>query len=102
MTTGLPLFDSPYRDGLPGAKREGTSRDAALAIAPRAPNIRQQVYDAFQHYGPMTADECAARLNISILTVRPRVSELRTKGLLFETGQRRPNASGVQAEVLSA
>jgi len=47
----------------------------------------------------LTADEIAARLNESVLAVRPRVSELFHARLIEKTGERRPNASGLNAHV---
>jgi predicted ArsR family transcriptional regulator len=46
-----------------------------------------------------TADEIAAKLGESVLAVRPRVSELFHAGLIEKTGERRANASGLQAHV---
>jgi hypothetical protein len=47
----------------------------------------------------MTADEIAAQLGCSILSVRPRVSELNVGGEIEQTGARRKNASGMTATV---
>jgi predicted HTH transcriptional regulator len=48
-----------------------------------------------------TADELAERLGLSILSVRPRVSELVRLGKAVKTGQRRRNASGHSAAVVA-
>ena len=47
----------------------------------------------------LTADEIAAKLAESVLAVRPRVSELFHAGVIEKTGERRPNASGLNAHV---
>lgn len=47
----------------------------------------------------LTADECAGLLRESILSVRPRISELHADGLIFRTTLRRPNRSGHSAAV---
>lgn len=47
----------------------------------------------------LTADEIAAKLDESVLAVRPRVSELFHAGVIEKTGDRRPNASGLNAHV---
>lgn len=47
----------------------------------------------------LTADECAARLSQPVLTIRPRLSELRKQGTIEDSGHRRKNASGVSAIV---
>lgn len=48
----------------------------------------------------LTADEAAASLGESILTVRPAVTRLRNAGKLIPTGERRENLSGRPATVL--
>jgi hypothetical protein len=47
----------------------------------------------------LTADEIAARLEESVLAVRPRVSELFHAGRIAKSGERRRNASGLSAHV---
>tara|TARA_A200000159_G_scaffold60004_1_gene55594 strand:+ start:170 stop:400 length:231 start_codon:yes stop_codon:yes gene_type:complete len=46
-----------------------------------------------------TADEIAFHLNLSILSIRPRISELNTLGMIEKTGERRKNESGNSAHV---
>jgi hypothetical protein len=50
----------------------------------------------------MTADEVADFVGESLLTIRPRMTELKRLGLLRDTGARRANASGRQAVVWEA
>ncbi|MBB5045939.1 hypothetical protein HNR60_000674 [Rhodopseudomonas rhenobacensis] len=89
--------DHVYPDA-PGFKALGPSQDAAVAIAPRAPRIRAVVFEEIaKHPAGVTADEIAAALGMSVLTVRPRVSELRRLGEISATGDRRCNASGMTA-----
>jgi hypothetical protein len=108
---GLALFDflhrcedapSIYPDA-PGFKgpRNGTSADAAETIKPALGYFRKLVLDEYEAIAPWgaTADEIAARLKVSILTVRPRVSELGRLGLIIKTAERRENASGMSAQV---
>ena len=83
----------------PGFKVSGTSRDAADANEPRAETLRQRVLRELQQGKTLTADEIAAALNESILSVRPRVTELRRMGEIAPTGERRANASGQTAMV---
>lgn len=83
----------------PGFKDRDTSKQAATAIAPIAATVRDLVADCYLFYGPMTADEVAERLGLSILTVRPRVTELVKQGIIVDTGARRRNASGHTAKV---
>jgi hypothetical protein len=49
-----------------------------------------------------TADECAGYLGETILSIRPRFSELRAFGLIEDTGDRRLNDSGRRATVWRA
>ena len=49
--------------------------------------------------GGLTADELAARLEKDRWSIQPRTSELRRKGLIRDSGQRRPNGSGKMAIV---
>ena len=85
-----------------GYKAPGTSQDAANAIegSGRAARLRTAVLGFYaDHSG--TADECAAFLGESPFSVRPRVSELLTKGLLVKTGERRKSSEGGASAVLA-
>jgi predicted ArsR family transcriptional regulator len=85
----------------PGFKTTGPSELAANTIAPTAAKLRATVLAEFQRTGAggLTADEIAKDLNLSVLSVRPRVSELRRNGQIEQTGARRKNASGMTATV---
>lgn len=84
----------------PGHKAAGPSEAAATAIAGTAKVLRQQVLQiiaASQH--GLTADQVAAKLNRSVLSVRPRVSELRRQGEIRQASQRGKNDSGMSASI---
>jgi len=83
----------------PGHQATDTSRDAA-PDRESAAIIRLRVLRHFADHGPMTADECASRMGLSILTVRPRCTELKLTQRLADTGKRRTNQSGKRAAVL--
>jgi len=83
----------------PGAQDRSTSRAAAAAIAPSAPKLRDRVLALYEHSTGFTADEAAGKLGLSILTVRPRVTELAHGGKLRDSGARRKNNSGRPAIV---
>jgi hypothetical protein len=91
----------PHR---PGFKRGGTSRTAANSISVYAETKRRDVLVEFVAAGErgLTPDTCAKALNLSVLTVRPRCTELLAAGLLIPTGERRQNQSGMSAAVLKA
>ena len=84
----------------PGFKVSGPSEQAAEAIGSTANRMRAAVLAQIaQHAGGATADEIAKDLNLSVLSVRPRVSELNRNGEIEQTGARRKNESGMTATV---
>lgn len=77
--------------------------DTSLQAAPehgQALLLRQRVKDVLARLGGATADECATELAESILSVRPRLTELKKMKLIEDTGIRRKNASGRNAAVM--
>jgi hypothetical protein len=89
------LFSYPR---VPGWREPTTSRDAAQAVRGSAEILRVRVLAAIKREAG-TADEIANRLGESILSVRPRVTELSRQNLIERTGERRHNASGMSAHV---
>ena len=84
----------------PGFKVAGPSEQAAKAITGSANKMRAAVLAQIAQYpSGATADEVAKDLNLSVLSVRPRVSELNRNGEIEQTGARRHNASGMTATV---
>lgn len=88
----------PYVSGI-GFNGTTTGAEAAQAAAPTAETLRRRALAALVAYGPMTADEIAEKLGEPILSVRPRVSELRASGSVEPTNTRRPTAAGNSAQV---
>jgi predicted ArsR family transcriptional regulator len=86
----------------PGFKTDGTSREAAGKMRRPALTLRDRVLDLLSQGYRLTADEIADVLHESILSIRPRVSELHRKGLIQRSSVRRTNASGMQAHVWAA
>lgn len=76
-----------------------------LAAAPAAPDrlgrLQRRTLAAIRAAGPrgLTALEAAAVTGFDRLSIQPRVSELRRKALIRNSGQRRPNPSGRHAIV---
>lgn len=96
----MDLFDHANQyPRAPGAKASGTSKEAAAAIAGRVARLRDDVVVILRRHGPKTADEVAALLGESVLSVRPRMTELRQLGRVEQFGERRTNASGQSAWV---
>ena len=84
----------------PGFKVSGPSEQAAEAITGTANKMRAAVLAQLAQYpGGATADEIAKDLDLSVLSVRPRVSELNRTGKIKQTGARRKNESGMTATV---
>ncbi len=78
----------------PGYQNTDTSERAAEEIGSFAKTVRASVLNHFNTHDNLTADEVAQLLDLSVLTVRPRVTELKKQNLIFDTGMRRRNTSG--------
>ncbi len=85
----------------PGHRHVDTSVAAASALAPMLGRLQRMALDAIHDAGwlGLTADELAARLGMDRWSIQPRTSELKRKGLIRDSGLRRPNASGKMAIV---
>ncbi len=88
-------FKYPYKAGY---KVNGTSQEAAANVS-EVQQSHKLILKVLES-GNYTSDEIAAKLGLSILYVRPRVSELKRIGKLSKTGLRRANSSGQSANVL--
>lgn len=80
----------------PGWKARETAQAAAVAVAPMAKGLRARVYDAIKAQ-PDTPEGVASRLDLDILAVRPRFSELAAQGLIEDSGACGPSRSGKSA-----
>lgn len=90
------LFLYPHQ---PGAQDRDTSREAAAEAAVAAPQLRAKALAVLERSRGLTADEVAGRLGLSILSIRPRITELARLGKVRDSGSRRRNASGRNAIV---
>tara|TARA_R100000479_G_C6294062_1_gene167715 strand:+ start:259 stop:561 length:303 start_codon:yes stop_codon:yes gene_type:complete len=79
-----------------------TSEAAAKDMKSRAPLLRERTLEQITNSTGLTADEIAANLGESILSIRPRVSELKKRGLIIKTDRRKRNHSGKAAIVWRA
>jgi hypothetical protein len=95
--TPMTAYDSLPLE-LPGP--DDALRAAARTNVARTERLRALVVEALAS-APcgLTADEIAAKLDASVLAVRPRVSELFHAGEIAKTGERRTNESGLRAYV---
>lgn len=91
---------STYPDA-PGHQNVETSIAAAHAVAPKLGRLQRLAERTIRDAGSdgFTADELAARLDMDRWSIQPRPSELRHKGLIRDSGQRRSNATGKLAIV---
>lgn len=94
MSAAYDLFTYPQ---VAGFKRRNTSREAAERC--HAPLLRAKVFAELEKQRYMTADECADALGLSVLSIRPRFSELSNLGKIMDAGFRRLNSSGRSAIV---
>lgn len=85
----------------PGHRGVETSIAAAQALAPKLGPLQRMAEKAIREAGKggLTADELAERLDKDRYSIQPRTSELRRKGLIRDSGQRRKNRTGKQAIV---
>lgn len=86
----------------PGHQHTDTSVLAGQSIAPYAVRLRGECLRLLRKRGPLTSDEIAEALNLSILSVRPRITELRRMGQVRDTGLRRPSSTGHSSAVVEA
>lgn len=97
-----PLFAYGYSQKYPeqpGAKEKGsTSELAAKRIESDAKTLRATCLEIVRHYGPISTDDAARMLQRSVLSVRPRFSELRAQGVIEPSGERTENESGMPAK----
>ena len=100
MSDLFDMWAGNYPDQ-PGHRGTDTSRAAAASMAPKASLLRDRVLAEIRRC-PSTPDEVAKRLRQTVLAVRPRVTELKAKALIVDTGARRKNASGRSAIVWRA
>lgn len=88
----------PYEPGAKGL--DGTSQDAAVAIAPTVSHLRRIAMRSLEQLGEATPLEAVAISGVTRESLQPRFSELRAMGLIEPTGARRRNPSGKNASVL--
>ena len=88
--------DKPYPESA-GFQDVDTSIEAAESTP--AQRLRGQVLECFKKHGDLSPDMCAELLGLSILSIRPRFTELKLKGAIERTGAKATNSSGKRANV---
>jgi DNA-directed RNA polymerase specialized sigma24 family protein len=98
MTDDLFTLAARY-PATPGSKSDlDTAKAAAADMASEAGTLRRECLAALAG-ADLTADEIADRVGRSILSIRPRISELRARNKVKPTDTRRRNRSGKNAVV---
>ena len=83
----------------PGGRSRNTSAEAADAVKPKAPLLRNLCLDLLIASTGLTVHETAARAGWPVPSIQPRIAELAALGLIIDSGERRRNASGKKAIV---
>lgn len=85
----------------PGHRGIETSIEAAEATAPKVGRLQRMTLAAITSacWNGLTADEASMTCGMDRWSIRPRLSELRVKGLIVDSGLRRPNVTGKRAIV---
>lgn len=82
----MPWTDAPKV----GYQPVDTSLEAAIGVQPKAELIRTMILNFLRQTAKSwTSEEIAHRLDIDYRSVQPRLSELRDKGVVRDSGTRR-------------
>lgn len=95
-----PGHTYPHSPGFKGTAETG--RQAAETIAPQLGRLQRLVREAVKargHYG-LTPEEACDVLGIERVSLQPRFSELKAKGLVADSGRRRLNPSSRKRAVV--
>jgi hypothetical protein len=87
----------------PGHKGDAeTGREAAEAIAPKLGRLQRMVREVVAGRGAqgITPEEAADVLGLDRVSVQPRFSELKAKGIVADSGLRRVNPSSRKRAVV--
>lgn len=94
----MDLFEAAeHYPSTPGWKARDTGKESAAKAAPTSHILRAQVLAILSDGVARTPDEVAAIMGKSILSCRPRFSELSALGSIVDSGTRRCNDSGRSA-----
>lgn len=84
----------------PGHKaKTGPSAEAAASMRRDSAKLRSDCLRWIVQHGDSTADECAEGLGESVLSIRPRFTEMLRLGEIMDSGERRKNRSNRSATV---
>lgn len=93
------LLDYPSDPGF--KEKGGTSELAARRVAAHAETLRGKALALLKEIYPLglSSDEVAAKCGVTVLAMRPRITELGLMGLIEKTGATVRNISGHPARV---
>lgn len=92
------VFSAKRYPEAPGYQLSETSRRAAKEIESEAQTLKAACLVTLMS-AARTADEVAELLGQDILSIRPRIAELKRAGKIVDSGLRRANRSGKSAVV---
>ena len=92
--------DPRYPD-VAGHRGVDTSIEAAEAMTPKIGRLQRLTLQAVRNAGErgLTSDETAETLHSDRWSIQPRLSELKLKGMVVDSGLRRRNSTGKNAIV---
>ena len=95
------MSSQPLLDWVPYVRGSDTSRDAAESMRPHVSAIERDVLAFVKRAGAMgtTCDEIEDRMKLAHQTASARLKGLADKGLIKDSGVRRPTRSGRAARV---
>lgn len=90
----------PFAAGFKGSAETG--REAAEAISAKLGPLQSLVLRKLRERGQygLTPEECAELTGLGRVSVQPRFSELKAKGLIADSGKRRTNSSSRKRAVV--
>lgn len=100
METQPELFDR--YPNTPGYSNPSTSKEAAKSMEPHVTRLAKDVLVRLRGYGPQTCEEVEIALDMRRSTASARFTELKLKGQIEDTGERRRTESGRRAIVWKA
>lgn len=76
-----------------------TSREAAFSMLPHTSRMETLILEHLQIFGPQTCDALEVALGFTHQGCSPRLTALRNRDLVYDSGLRRKTRSGRQAAV---
>jgi predicted ArsR family transcriptional regulator len=96
------MTDTPLLDWVPYVRGSDTSRDAAESMRPHVSEIEQDILHFLKIHQDATCDQIEDYMGIKHQTASARLKGLADKGLIRDSGARRPTRSGRAARVYVA